>query len=887
MASQYFYKHSFKSTTVMAKAWLECSFVGWWLTWAIAFLACLNSQAQGYSYHPLPTQEQLPVANVNVIVQDHDGYMWYGTAGGGLCRDDGYEVVTYSSKNTGRGIMESDEITCMAEDLKGRMWFGTRAGLYYINNVEGTVQRVVNELVGQKKVNCIGVTSDGCVWAGVQRDVVKFSPEGTFVKALSIGDNPREETKEMMVDSRGKLWLTILRGGIVSIDPKTDRLTREPWNYPFAAGYMLEDTVRRCYWVGTWGGGIVQYPQMVPQPATMVSTENQNFGSEVYNLWIDQANRLAWVATMDDVYAYKIGKNTHPTAPSGASLETGESSSSLMQPYSTHTFMPMGKKLIGKLFADRRGNIWVPGSSPHTFILSPHTSGSDIRRNEVKAMTEQMGYKVMVHQIAREGDYYWIYQNRTRLSLYDPATNRLTFMATDASTTPSPLSTQRPLSRCKADKGVWTCNGKHLIHVWHEGMKICWEEIGEAQMPNYISALSDQGNGHLLIGTEKQVFLFDYQKKTLKPLTDSVGIVQQVGYDKRGKLTYTTDPKAPQVVTDKHGHVWTLNELTLQEYSPRTGASRVLKASDRNIEMDNFTDLTLVGDDSICVGGIGAYCMIGYCKELDLPHPDDRIVVTHYDTLHSISISTMNHLHAADIQFAYRINNGEWVTLPTGEHIIDISNASFGTNTLYVKATDEYGVWHKEQEVFSFFLPLPWYLRWYSWCIYAALLLLICRLFSMWKKKKQNERKNEEQRKEEQRSEEVSMEMGNAVEKEAGEEHIKNSEERERENFAAEVNEWIEKNLDNTDYGVNELCRDLGMSRMNLYRKFQRLSLPTPSEFIKSYRLQKAHLLLRTTDQSIAELAYAVGFTSPQYFAKCFKDEFGSTPSQWKDLSAD
>ncbi|MBR6203379.1 MAG: helix-turn-helix domain-containing protein [Bacteroidaceae bacterium] len=880
MASQYSIMHSFRSTIVTTKAGRKKIFMRWWMAWAVAFLSCMNCRTQEYSYHPLPTQEQLPVANVNVIVQDHDGYMWYGTAGGGLCRDDGYEVVTYSSKTAGQGIMESDEITCIAEDQTGRIWFGTRAGLYYINNVERTVHRMANEHVGQKKVNCIGVTSDGCVWVGVQRDVVKFSPEGTFVKALSIGDNPREETKEMMVDSRGKLWLTILRGGIASIDPKTDRLQREPWDYTSAAGYMLEDTVRRCYWVGTWGGGIVQYPQMMPQPATMVSTENQHFGSEVYNLWIDQRNSLVWVSTMDDVYAYQIVQPQNRIT------------STTLQPYSTHTFMPMGKKLIGKLIADRRGNIWVPGSSPHTFILSPHSSGSDIRRNEVKAMTEQMGYKVMVHQIAREGDYYWIYQNRTRLSLYDPATNRLTFMATDASTTPSPLSTQRPLSRCKADKGVWTCNGKRLIHAWHEGMKICWEEIGEAQTPNYISALSDQGNGHLLIGTEKQVFLFDYRKKTLKPLTDSVGIVQQVASPHAERLAqsnwqitkgheaaFTTDPKAPQVITDKHGHVWTLNELTLQEYSPRTGATRILKASDRNIEMDNFTDITLVGD-SVCVGGIGAYCMIGYCKELDLPHPDDRIVVTHYDTLRSISVSTMNHLHAADIQFAYRINTGEWVTMPAGEHSIDISNASFGTNILYVKATDEYGVWHHEQEVFRFSLPLPWHLRWYSWCIYVALILFIYWLFTVWRERKQKERKNGLKSEDEIVGTEKETEQGTGSGKEA--DQAQDNEERERKNFVTEVNEWIEKNLDNTDYGVDELCRDLGMSRMNLYRKFQRLSLPTPSEFIKSYRLKKAALLLRTTNQSITEIAYAVGFTSPQYFAKCFKDEYGSQPTRWR-----
>ncbi len=837
--------------------------MGWWLTWAMAFWACPNSHAQGYSYHPLPTQEQLPVANVNVIVQDHDGYMWYGTAGGGVCRDDGYEVVTHSSKTTGQGVMESDEITCMAEGKDGRMWFGTRAGLYYINNVEGKVHRVENEHVGLKKVNCIGTTPDGCVWVGVQRNVVKFSAEGTVLKVLSIGTNTREEVKEMMVDSKGKLWLTILRGGIASIDPKTDRLSKEPWDYPSAAGYMLEDTVRHCYWVGTWGGGIVQYPQMAVQPATLMVSENQRFGSEVYDLWIDPKRRRMWVSTMDDVYAYDMGSTD-------AGLNA--SATAVLTPYSTHTFLPTGKKLIGKLMADQRGNIWVPGSSPHTFILSPNVMGSDIRRNEVKAMTEQMGYKVMVHQIEREGDYYWIYQNRTRLSLYHPATNRLTFMATDPTTTPSTLSTQRPLSRCQTGKGVWTCNGKHLIHVWHEDMRICWEEIEEGQTPNYISALSDEGNGRLLIGTERQVFLFDYQKKTLKQLTDSVGIIQQVGYDTQGKLTYSTDPKAPQVLTDPHGHLWTLDELTLTEYSPKTQARRIIKASDPNIQMDSFTDITLTGD-SICVGGIGAYCMIGSCPELDLPHPDDRIVVTRYDTLHSISLSTMNHLHAANIQFAYRIDQGEWVTLKAGENTIDISSTTFGTHTLYAKATDEYGVWHSEQEVFYFALPLPWYLRWYAWCIYAALLLLTVILFIVWNKK----RKAEQAFPTKQTTSPLDDEENSSPSP------LSQAQQAEREGFTNEVNGWIEKNLDNSDYGVDELCRDLGMSRMNLYRKFQRLALPTPSEFIKSYRLKQASHLLQNTAQSIAEIAYAVGFTSPQYFAKCFKEEYGCTPRQWKE----
>lgn len=791
------------------------------------------------SYYPLPNQEQLPVANVNVVIQDSEGYMWYGTAGGGVCCDDGYHVTVYNSKTRGRGVMGNDEVTCLAEDKMGRIWVGTRAGTYYIIKEKGTVHRVDCPEVESKKVNCIGVTPDGCVWVGIQQDILKFSKEGKLLKTLSIGDNKREEVKEMMVDSKGMLWVTILRGGLVTVNPKNDQLTHQPWNYPSAASYMLEDTVRHCYWVGTWGGGIVRYPDMTAEAATMVTTERQKFGSEVYNLWIDQRASLMWVATMDDVYAYRIEHQQE----SGFHLVAHDTKS-----------LPKGKKLINKLYADRRGNVWVPGYSPHTFILTKNMSGSNFYRDEVKAMTQQMGYKIMVQRIVREGDYYWIYQDRTRLSLYNGKTGQLAFMANEAQ--PSPISTQRALARCVGQKGVWTCNGKRLIHAWHEGMDIHWEEVEEALMPNYISALSDEGDGRLLIGTEKQVFLYNAKKKMVKQLTDSVGIIQQVCYDVKGNLTYTTAPKAPKVITDRKGHVWTLNELTLREENPKTGAYRLLHAQDAGIGMDYFTDITLAGD-SICLGGIGAFCLIGSCQELDKVHPDDRIIVTHDDTLQSICVSTMNHLHAANIQFAYRWDDAEeWTELPVGENTIDISGVGYGAHVLWVKATDEFGVWHSEQEVFRFVLPLPWYLRWWAWVSYVAIALLLLTLWVKLKRKKE---------------EKVEMET---------EEGVIEEETTPDDPFLQKVDALVQKNLDNSDYNVNELSRDLGMSRMNMYRKFQSLSLPTPSDYMKMYRLKKAMELLKSSTASITEIAYKVGFSSPQYFAKCFKDTYGVTPRE-------
>ena len=812
----------------------------------------LCAHAQSVCYQPLPTQEQLPVANVNVILQDRERFMWYGTAGGGLCRDDGYNILTYSSKTRGRGLMVNDEITCIAEDLEGKIWFGSRSGAFYIDKTKNTVHQVDEVHVKAKKTNCIGVTADGHVWIGVQQNIVKFSPNGMVQKVLSIGNNKREEVKEMTVDSKGTLWITILRGGLATINPKTNQLTHQKWEYPYAASYLLEDTLRHCYWVGTWGGGIVRYPDMTAEAATLVTTERQKFGSEVYNMWIDPRESVMWVATMDDVYAYKI--------------QNGTDGAYHLIPHAIQG-MPKGKKLINKLYADRKGNIWVPGYSPHTFILSRVPAGGSFYRDEVKAMTEQMGYKIMVSRIAQEADFFWIYQNRTRLSLYHAPTGQLTFMANEA--LPEPLSTQKALSRCVSDRGVWTCNSKRLIHAWHEGMTIHWEEVEEATMPNYISALSDEGKGRLLIGTEKQVFLYDYRKNTVTPLTDSVGIVQQVAsphaellaqgnwqMTKGHEAAFTTDPKAAKVVTDRHGHVWTLNELALKEENPKTGAFRLLHAEDASIGMDGFTDIALAGD-SICLGGTGAFCLIGGMKELDRTHPSDSIMVTAYNPPYSISISTMNHLHTTAVRYAYRLDqSGTWTELPAGSNAISMTDMAYGTHTLHVKATDEYGVWHAEQEVLCFSIPRPWYLQWWAWCLYASIGLM-------------------------------AVSIGLRLYRRGGTPHtshlnlqLDGVKSQTSNLFLQKVESFVFRNLDNSDYGVDGLCRDLGMSRMSLYRKFQSLSMTTPSDYIKSCRLKKAMELLQESTASVTEIAYRVGFSSPQYFAKCFKDEYGMTPRE-------
>lgn len=95
-----------------------------------------------------------------------------------------------------------------------------------------------------------------------------------------------------------------------------------------------------------------------------------------------------------------------------------------------------------------------------------------------------------------------------------------------------------------------------------------------------------------------------------------------------------------------------------------------------------------------------------------------------------------------------------------------------------------------------------------------------------------------------------------------------------------------EANLTNADFDVALFSRELGLSRTQLHRKLTALTDQSPNEFIRAIRLQRAADLLRQQQGNVAEVAYQVGFSSANYFTKCFRDVYGQTPTEYARESA-
>lgn len=112
------------------------------------------------------------------------------------------------------------------------------------------------------------------------------------------------------------------------------------------------------------------------------------------------------------------------------------------------------------------------------------------------------------------------------------------------------------------------------------------------------------------------------------------------------------------------------------------------------------------------------------------------------------------------------------------------------------------------------------------------------------------------------------------AEKEISEAHL---EDRDKQ-FLKQLQAIIQKNLSYSEFGVEDMGQQIGLSRVQLYRKVKAMTGSSVVDLLRKARLAKARRLLETRSMSVSEVAYEVGFSAPSYFTKCFKEEYGMLP---------
>lgn len=750
-----------------------------------------GSPAQEMVYTELPTQKQLPVAHIHRALQDSEGYMWYATEGGGLCRDDGYEIDVFRSDARTPRLLGSNTLTCLAEDGRGRIWIGTDKGACRLDKADyGIVPVGEGTLLEQQRTEAVMAASDGTVWAAAGGRIYHYSDRDELLEEFSSEYNGQvRPVAGFYEDSRNRVWVMQQRGGLLCHESGGRHLTAAPWPCDVAPTMMVEDGQTGRFWVGTWGQGIVSYRPEAAQgrlevhPATCSGMER----SLILGFHWDESRHILWTVAMDGLYAYRM---------QGRELRAVDLSA----------FLPGGKKILDLPTADRWGNIWVPGYSPHTFILSGVQR--HISRDAVRPMTEATGYPVMVDRIVEDGAGYWIWQGRTGLSYYRPRQGSHFVMGDGLPGGGDGLSYGKALEKCGNAAGIWACHGDRIVRLWHDGKGFGLQEA--ARLPEgygTVSKMREDKSGNLWVATEAGLHCYTPDGRLLDTYAAQEGGVRDfvllpggeiccvygtgglafirggktavvldedkactaiaTGHDGKiwvatsqgevytgspGDRTFLPEPNAGNrngdaikaVETDPHGHVWMLADQYVKEYSPATRSFRLLHNDDREVRMDYFHTLRRMGD-SICIGGIGAFCKVAPSAALDRPAQPVRPVVSAYEVdgvRHfvspgrkrveftagqdniSFSFSSLDHLHARQVSYACRLEGrgDDWTYLPQGTNTVTFYNLSAGDYTLEVKATDMHGSWGAPQECLSLRKLPPWYATWWAYTLYITAL---------------------------------------------------------------------------------------------------------------------------------------------------------------------
>ena len=101
--------------------------------------------------------------------------------------------------------------------------------------------------------------------------------------------------------------------------------------------------------------------------------------------------------------------------------------------------------------------------------------------------------------------------------------------------------------------------------------------------------------------------------------------------------------------------------------------------------------------------------------------------------------------------------------------------------------------------------------------------------------------------------------------------------------FATRLMATVDSEMGNSDLSVDDLAEKMSMGRSKFYRKCKAATGLSPVEFLRDMRLKSARHLLVSSDKTVSEIAYEVGFSTPAYFTKCYREVYGETPTALRE----
>lgn len=863
----------------------------------------------GYSVETFTSRSYPALANNYIlhITEDTEGHLWLGTQNGVYLLD----KRTYRVSPLSDLKVRNKTITCLFTASDGRIYVATKGNLLQFSS-HGTLQKDFDlRRNGEGCVNYICEDTDGNLLLcldGLQKLDIRT---GSIRPFASLKANA-----SMIVQDYTKryYWIGTWGKGIVCFNPNAS--DEEKFRYAaIPVGFngksspnilsIVQDDVLHYLWVTTMDDLFafrILSDGSLEQTDTSVMLPPGN--KLLYKLLKDHRGNI-WVSAIDRksfILSFDSGKiSRYPLPNPLVSLQCNPMVSSLCMDDGAVWF---GLERFGLYLCDEENGCTVhykdcPGTRDYPLLLikkiiRSHTPGKvwvmtdrSSRLYGIRKEGKAMAVCDVVDLKKKDaacGDIQTLFEDNQgrlwmgtshELFVYSPQNGRLKKVLDARSFVSDIVQAQ--------DGAIWACCRNVGLYRVKDGRAVlfpCRKDF---------TCLAIAPDGRIWLGTgEGDILCFDKRKEGI--------------FVRFNKSCGTRNNGVGSIKADTYGYLWIVTNRTLQVFNPSNGMSRSYTISTPRIDMERFFPQAVsMGDDgTFYMGGVPGIIAI---EPVPLVERENHTLV-HITSVKtgeeiismgelqssqidlradcrniSISFSSLDHIHASSIRYAYRMEgvDKKWnLTLP-GENTAFYNRLSKGKHVFEVKATDKDGIW-SDRILKLTVNRLPfWYETWWAQLIYVLLVAgSLLAVYRMWRQRyeRRNKQKLEER---------MSAYQSALLPDDTGvfSSSLKVTEGKDKA-FADKLTVLLEENIGNSDLKVEDLASMMAMGRSAFFKRVKEVTGFPPKEYLRIVRLNKASELLSNMDVSITEVAFKVGISDPLYFSKCFKARFGVSPTAWQ-----
>ena len=792
------------------------------------------------------TTIKLPQGAIS-LAGDAKGNLYIGTWEGGLLRLDkkSGKLVGYprlSNRNTVRSMLV---------DSRGRLWLGTwEDGIVRLDNPENEKNPGIHRINTERR--------DFRTFHQLVEDSVSHAVWGCCIEGLTsvdLDDDTRVANYpiltfcyDMETDGKGNLWVITRNEGIVHLSTKPSpftccHLTPSDMALPVNRMQTIFTADGDNFWLGLQPYGLALYNRTTGQ----VRYNNQIPGMEVFggNDGIytrtvyditDKGNGELWMSSSYGIIVWKEGTKAR-MIPRRVAPFIGDN-----EVRDVH-HLKNGTTLVGL-----SGGIGIASSETEGHMLKLQEKGRDFSNCNVQSFFEDHQHRLWV---ATEGEGIICLTDNFKAHQYAPANNNYPI---DEATAVYEDDKHR-LWAISNSGGLFlyddgTDSFKPVNHLYHLGTGSIYTILGS-------------GNGYLWLSTDKGLIRLTPSSKN--------GVATTFYNEEDGIENIHFSPKA----AFKYGNkLFYGNASGFFSFDPS-----YFDTMDSNAARLVVTEL-LIDDRPIHWMDSLKQRKITDCQ----PFFTQKITIPAGVKKFSVEFALLTYQKQEKCRYAYRLDgyDQDWNITEADVRKATYQNLPEGNYQLRLRATDSYGRTVELPYSIRVKVLPPWYRTWWAFLMYILMIGAAINGVKEWYKARVRRKERLQQRVSEllhYREMMVMKQFEGARKTLEAEEQQHSSPD---ELFLQKAIDCVKQHLDDSDYNREQFASDMCVSSSTLYNKLRVLTGQNVTAFISSIRLKEACRILRQQpDITITELSMKVGFNTPKYFTKRFKNEFGVSPSEY------